>query len=278
MAGKRLSRDERFERIVAELRARPSVRISRLASDFGVSSETVRRDIDELTRRGLVDRTYGGAAAHALVREPAIDDRFRLHVAVRGGIGACAAALIEPGDTVMIDSGSTTTHFAKRLAAVAEDVTVITNSLAVALALGTAPGVRVLLCPGDYEAREGGTFGAETCAFLRRFSAGKAVIGASGLTEEGPVDVRTDASWIKRLMLERSARGLLLVDRTKFNRPSLEVVCPLDDLDDVVTDARPPAALGRALKRAGVTLHLAAGGEGAGDEDAGRGAGRAAKA
>jgi len=264
VAGKRLSRGERFERIVAELRAQPSVRISRLANDFGVSSETVRRDIDELTRRGLVDRTYGGAAAHALMREPAIDDRFRLNVAVRGRIGACAAALIEPGDTVMIDSGSTTTHFAKRLAAVAEDLTVITNSLAVALALGTAPGVRILLCPGDYVAREGGTFGAETCAFLQRFSAGKAVIGASGLTVDGPVDARTDASWVKRVMLERSVRGLLLVDHTKFDQLSLEVVCPLDILDDVVTDAPPPANLARALKRAGVTLHLAAAEDGNG--------------
>jgi DeoR/GlpR family transcriptional regulator of sugar metabolism len=263
VAGKRLSRGERFERIVAELRARPSVRISRLAGEFGVSSETVRRDIDELTRRGLVDRTYGGAAAHALMREPAIDDRFRLHVAVRGRIGACAAAMVEPGDTVMIDSGSTTMHFAKRLAAVAEDVTVITNSLAVALALGTAPGVRVLLCPGDYDAREGGTFGAETCAFLQRFKATKAVIGASGLTPEGPVEARTDASWVKRVMLERSARGLLLVDHTKFDQPSLEVVCPLEDLDDVVTDTAPPAALAGALKRAGTAVRLAADDDGA---------------
>jgi len=263
VAGKRLSRGERFERIVAELRARPSVRISRLASEFGVSSETVRRDIDELTRRGLVDRTYGGAAAHALMREPAIDDRFRLHVAVRGRIGACAAAVIEPGDTVMIDSGSTTMHFAKRLAAVANDITVITNSLAVALALGTAPGVRVMLCPGDYDPREGGTFGAETCAFLRRFIAAKAVIGASGLTAEGPVEARTDASWVKRVMLERSARGLLLVDHTKFDQPSLEVICPFDELDDVVTDAPPPAALARALKRAGVAVRLAAEDDGA---------------
>jgi DeoR/GlpR family transcriptional regulator of sugar metabolism len=262
-ARKRLSRGERFERIVAELRARPSVRISHLASQFGVSSETVRRDIDELTRRGLVDRTYGGAAAHALMREPSIDDRFRLHVAVRGRIGAHAAALVAPGETVMIDSGSTTMHFAKRLAAVAEEVTVITNSLAVAIALGTAPAVRVLLCPGNYDAREGGTFGAETCAFLQRFSAAKAVIGASGLTAEGPVEARTDASWVKRVMLERSARGLLLVDHTKFDRPSLEVVCPLDGLDDVVTDAPPPATLGRALRRAGTTVHVAAEDEGA---------------
>ena len=129
----RLSRSERFERIVAELRASATVRISALADAFGVSTETVRRDIDELSRRGLVDRTYGGAAARAMAREPAVNERHRLLVEERSRIGATAAALVEPGDVLMIDSGSTTTHFARRLAATGSGLTVLTNCIAVAL-------------------------------------------------------------------------------------------------------------------------------------------------
>ena len=253
----RLSRSERFERIVAELRASATVRISALADAFGVSTETVRRDIDELSRRGLVDRTYGGAAARAMAREPAVNERHRLLVEERSRIGATAAALVEPGDVLMIDSGSTTTHFARRLAATGSGLTVLTNCIAVALVLSQNPGVRVIVCPGDYDPREGGTFGAETAAFLRGFHADKVFMGASGLTAEGPVEANSAANWVKRAMIERAERHLLLVDKTKFGARSLERVCPLSNIDDVVADAAPGRALREALADAGVAFHLA---------------------
>ncbi len=253
----RLKKKERFERIIAELRASPAVRISELAQAFGVTTETVRRDIDELSRRGLVDRTYGGATAHALAREPAVNERYRLLVKERARIGALAAELVEPGDVLMIDSGSTTTHFAQRLEATAQDLTVLTNCLGVVLALAQTPDIRIVLCPGDYDGQEGGSFGSETCAFLRRYNAAKAFIGASGLSSEGPVEANSAATWVKRSMIERSDRSLLLVDQTKFCARSLELVCPLGDLNDIVADSAPGPDLRDALTAARVRLHLA---------------------
>ena len=258
MSRQRLGKNARFERIIAELRASPTVRISELAHAFGVSAETVRRDIDELSRRGLVDRTYGGATVHALAHEPAVNERYRHLVEERGLIGERAVELVEKGDVLMIDSGSTTAHFAQRLAATAQDLTVLTNCLAVALALGQAPSIRVVLCPGDYDVQEGGSFGPETCAFLRRYNATKAFIGASGLTTEGPGETNSPATWVKRSMIERSDRNLLLVDRTKFGVRSLELICPLNALDDIVADVAPGPDLRDALISAGVNLHLAA--------------------
>ncbi|MHA1600727.1 MAG: DeoR/GlpR family DNA-binding transcription regulator [Alphaproteobacteria bacterium] len=257
MSRQRLGKATRFERIIAELRASPTVRISELAQAFGVSAETVRRDIDELSQRGLVDRTYGGATAHALAHEPAVNERYRVLVEERKRIGARAAQLVEPGDVLMIDSGATTTHFAQRLAATAQDLTVLTNCLGVALALGQTPGIRVVLCPGDYNMQEGGSFGPETGAFLRRYNATKAFIGASGLTAEGPAEANPAAIWVKRSMIERSDRTLLLVDQTKFGARSLELICPLETLDDIVADSAPDSDLRDALTTAHVTLHLA---------------------
>ncbi len=253
----RLRRDDRFERIMAALRVGSSVRIADLAARFGVSTETVRRDLDELGRRGLVDRTYGGAAPTVSFREAAVDERARERVTERRRIGACAAGLIEDGDVLMIDSGSTTVHFAQRLAAAAPRITVLTNCLGVALALGPMAEARVVLCPGDYRVQEGGVFGPETAAFLQRFRATKAVIGASGLTAEGPVELDSAATWVKRAMIERAARRFLLIDESKLGAQSNETVCPLDQIDDLVTSAMPTAALRDALDAAGIEVHVA---------------------
>jgi DeoR/GlpR family transcriptional regulator of sugar metabolism len=240
----RLKRSERFERIVAELRTSPAVRISALAAAFDVSTETVRRDLDELSRRGLVARTYGGAAVRPLAREPAVNERYRQRVEERARIGARAASLVAPGDVLMIDSGSTTSHFARCLAASAEGLTILTNSLNVAGALGQNPKLRVILCPGDVNPREAGVY---------------AFIGASGLSAEGPGDMDTAACAVKRAMIARAGRRILLVDQGKFEVRALQLVCPLAELDDVIANAGPGPELRKALMAAQVTLHLAGG-------------------
>jgi DeoR/GlpR family transcriptional regulator of sugar metabolism len=250
-------KQSRHQRIIAELAASPTVRISHLAEAFGVSSETVRRDIDELTRRGLVDRTYGGAATRHIGLQAAVTERGRMAVEERRRIAVAAAALISPGDVVMIDSGSTTTHFALALAARLRDVTVITNSYGAASALADLPGSRVVLCPGDFSGRERGVYGPETIAFLGRFHADLTVIGASGVTAEGPTEVVSKACWIKRAMLERCRRSVLLVDSSKFDGAHLEVVCPMSRVADLVTDRRPAGGLARAIDAAGTRLHVA---------------------
>ena len=248
----------RRERIIAELRANPTVRVAALARAFGVSTETVRRDLDALSEGGLVSRTYGGAAMPAIGVEPSLAERERELTAEREQIARRAVELLAARDVLMIDCGSTTWQFARRLAALPMALTVITNSLGIASTLAANPAIRVVVCPGDYAAGEGGTFGPDTLAFLRRFHADKAVIGAGGLTAEGPTEVQPGAAWVKRVMLERARRRILLVDHSKLEQARYELVCPLGDLDDLVTDAPPPAPLAEALSTAGVALHLAA--------------------
>jgi DeoR/GlpR family transcriptional regulator of sugar metabolism len=149
----------------------------------------------------------------------------------------------------MIDVGSTTVHFARRLSAEAKDLTVITNSFGVATVLSANPTIAVILCPGRYDGREGSVFGSDAVAFLERFNANVAVISASGLTADGPNDVNPNAAAIKRAMLGRAAAGLLLLDHSKYDLLTLENVCPLDEIDVLVSDAAPPAGLARALTR-----------------------------
>ena len=109
----RLSKRERQDRILARLDTPVAVRISDLAEEFDVTTETIRRDLDELAERGLLARTYGGAAMRALTDEPGIATRAQTNVAERQRIALDAARLVKSGDVIMIDAGSTTAHLAE---------------------------------------------------------------------------------------------------------------------------------------------------------------------
>jgi len=254
-----LSRKQaRQERVIALLRANPTVRIAELAREFDVSTETVRRDLDELGKLGVVNRTYGGATRSSIGHEAGVNERLQEHVVERQRIALHASRLVETDDLLMIDGGSTTIHFARQLAARSCRVTVLTNSLSVAAALGQDPSSKVVLCPGDYQPYEGIVTGPETIAFLERFFVDKAFIGASGLTEVGPSEVHSGAAWVKRLMLRQAKRNYLLLDASKFNALRHELICPLGEIDGLITDRRPAGAVRAALVDAAVTIKVAA--------------------
>jgi len=257
LARARLTQQERHARILALLHRDGIVRIGTLAKTFDVTTETARRDLDELAESGALQRTYGGGASRSLIDEPGIGLRGLVHAPERTRIAAAAAALVETGDALMIDAGSTTSLFAAALAARNLRLTVVTNCLPVATALGATDRCRVILCPGDYVSREGGVFGTEAVAFLRRFQANKAFIGAGGVTADGLTDADSAGCAVKRTMLERADRASLLVDSSKFDVVQFERVGPLSELDELVTEAAPPRKLASALRSAGVALRLA---------------------
>lgn len=252
-----IPRHERQEQILAELRAGSAVRIGDLAARFGTSTETIRRDLDVLSGKGLINRTYGGGAP-SLSLEPGMHERHRLLRAERARIAALAAESVGTGDVAMIDAGSSTLHLAQALARLNRRIVAITNGLAAAEALGRASQIRVVVCPGELNPPQGALVGPETLKFLSRLNADHAFFGASGLTAEGPTEAEAGMAWVKRGMVERASRTVLLADHSKFNVRMLEVVCPLTDLSEVVTDAPPDANLAQALQQAGAQLTVAA--------------------
>jgi len=252
----RVPAEERHARILRDLKINPALRVSHLAKAFGVTTETIRRDLDALSADGRLARTYGGAAAAPGRREPAFHERQHRHVEERSRIGARAGSLIKPGAVLMVDSGSTTLHFARYIASHSNDLTVVTNSPAVAATVAVNGTMKVLLCPGEYDSREGGVFGSHATEFLRQFRADRAVIGASGLTVDGPTEAFHAAASVKRVMMARAGRQTLLVDASKYDLDHVEVICPLDELSEVVADRKPPPHLAEALRDSGVTLYL----------------------
>jgi DeoR/GlpR family transcriptional regulator of sugar metabolism len=244
---------------LALLRHEGTVRIATLASAFDVTTETARRDLDELAANDALKRTYGGGASRSLTDEPGIGVRSQTNAVERAAIARTAARMVEAGDALMIDGGSTTRIFAQTLAARELRLSVLTNCLPVARALGTNPHCRTILCSGDYVMREDGVYGSDASDFIRRFKANKAFIGAGGVTTDGVTDADSLSAAIKRAMMERSDRTILLVDSSKYDQVQFERVCALEDIDELVSEAGPPKRLAASLKSAAVRVVIAAG-------------------
>ncbi|WP_241524115.1 DeoR/GlpR family DNA-binding transcription regulator [Oceaniglobus indicus] len=256
-APQKLRKHERRERIVMELRLRPHVRVSDLSRMFAVSAETVRRDLARLSADGVLDLAHGGASARTPGRYPTLHERDCERREERERIGQRAAHLVNPGETLMIDSGSTTLQVARFLAIDRIPCTAITNSFPVAMALGQGENIDVIVCPGEYLPEESAVTGTDTTDFLARHNVDRCFIGASGLTREGPSETVRGFAAVKRAMLHQSGFSHLLIDGDKFERTGLSRIGQLSDLTSVVSDCAPPERLGEALSRANVEVLIA---------------------
>ena len=243
----RRAKSDRQSQILAELNRAPSLRVADLAEHLEVSTETIRRDLDELTEQGLLNRTYGGAV-RSLSSEPSVSERHRHFIAERERIARAAVPLINAGGVFIIGAGATTLHVARRMSVELANVTVITHSFGIATVLSHNPTIKVLMLPGDYLASEGATVGVQTVSFLNSFYADFAVLGASGLTTEGPTDALIECGTVYGAMSTRAAKTLVVADHSKFDRVFPCRYTSWRNVDQLVTDAEPEGSLMSSLK------------------------------
>ncbi|MGB8624122.1 MAG: DeoR/GlpR family DNA-binding transcription regulator [Paracoccaceae bacterium] len=243
----RLKKAARREQILLELRLKPHLRVSDLAARFGVTTETVRRDVEELSRAGHLRRAHGGVSAPHPGEHGDLDERRHQRIAERKHLGRFAASLVEDGDTIMIDAGSTTLEFARFLAFSGKRVVAITNSLQVAMTLGQSSEARVRLAPGAYLPAEAAVIGTETVEFLSRYNADACFIGAAGLSEVGVTEAVEGFESVKRVMLGQSRAKRLLIDSSKFGRTYFASVARLQEIGTLITDREPEGEIARQL-------------------------------
>jgi DeoR/GlpR family transcriptional regulator of sugar metabolism len=252
---KRLKKAERRRQILLELRLKPHVRVVELAAQFGVTTETVRRDMEELSDEGLLNRAHGGASAAAPGHRD-MDKRRLERVAERERLGRFAATLVADGDTIMVDAGTTTMEFARALAFAERRVTAITNSLQVAMMLGQSPMARVRIAPGTYLREEAAIVGTDTCDYLAGYNVDACFIGAAGLSEVGVTEVVEGFGAIKRTMMHQSTEHRFLIDSSKFGRTHLTRVARFEEIGTLLTDTSPDGALAQALISAGTRVRV----------------------
>jgi len=234
----RQEKSERQAQILAALDQAPSLRVAELAARLTVSTETIRRDLDALTAQGLLNRTYGGAV-RPLTSEPPVEERHALYVHERERIAALTVELVKDARILLIGSGSTTVHVAHHVAARMRDITVIAHSFGVVSALAVNPTIKVLVCPGFYEAGEGAMLGAHTVSFLQQVYADVAILGASGIGGGGPSDALLETGAVYAAMVARAAQTVLVADHSKFNLVFPARYAVWGQISQLVTDSPP---------------------------------------
>jgi DeoR family glycerol-3-phosphate regulon repressor len=249
----------RRERILELLRDTDSGRLTveDLAQSLKISQETIRRDLNQLASAGLVSKFHGGA----VLPQPSGEGPFRTRMAEslreKRTIAHAAAALFRTGDTLLVDTGSTTIVFAEELARLS-GLTVITNSLMIAQIMTRSHnGHRAFLIGGEYSDEAMQNLGALAVRQVSQFHAIHAVITVGAVEIEGAMDYTLEEAEIARVMIAQARQLTVIADSSKLEKAGLFRVCRLDAIDRLVTDVRPKGALSEALASAGVDLVVA---------------------
>lgn len=235
---------------------RGSATVSALCEAMSVSAMTIRRDIAYLASQGRVVKTHGGAVSvsQSTASEPGYEIKARVNVEEKRSIGAVAAGMIDNGETIVLDSGSTTFQIASNLKD-KRNLTVVTNDLMIATYLGKIPSISVLLIGGSIRSGVFSTVGPYAEEMLRQLSVDKAFLGADAVNaEKGVMNSNPEEVPIKRLMIDAGHRAILAVDHSKFKRIGLSFVCGVSDLGMILTDKGIDDETLAALRESGVDV------------------------
>jgi DeoR family glycerol-3-phosphate regulon repressor len=234
-----------------------SASVTDLSAWLAVSAETIRRDLRLMAERGEILKMHGAAALPHAVGEAPFERRMRENAHGKRAIARRAAQAIEDGDSIMLDTGTTTSYLARELLH-KRGLTVVTNSCDIARTLSTVNGNKVHIAGGELQGDNGAAFGNSAIAFVERFSVRHAIITAGALdASTGVNDYNLAEAEFAATVLSRGERAVVITDHSKFGRNALVNVCRFEAIDCVVTDAQPPEDLARALQAAGVSVEIA---------------------
>jgi DeoR family fructose operon transcriptional repressor len=240
MAEQAMFVEERKMKILERIEAQRKATVAELCDAFRVSSATIRNDLRDLETAGLLIRTHGGAMVKSKTgMEQDMTQRGVQHLAEKRRIAEAALRLVEDGDTIILDTGTTTFELA-RLLGQKQDITVLTNDLAIALTLEDSPTVRVIFMGGIVRRKYHCTviYGSAGRDILAGLSVDKAFMALNSFSlEKGASTPDINHAETKKLMMSIAAKVILLFDASKMGRSSFALFAPLESIDTIVTDA-----------------------------------------
>ena len=245
-------------RLIEEVRRLGSVSVETLAEHFGVTLQTVRRDVRLLAEAGALARFHGGVRVPGSTTENiAYRQRQQLNEAAKLRIARAVARDVPHGCSLIINIGTTAEAIARELMH-HRGLRVITNNLNVAAILSDHPDCELIVAGGVVRSRDRGIVGEATVDFIRQFKVDIGLVGISGIEADGTLrDFDYREVKVARSILEHSREVWLAADHSKFNRPAMVVLARLDNLDRLYTDAPPPEPFPQLLAEAGVQCIVA---------------------
>ncbi|MCL6594806.1 MAG: DeoR/GlpR family DNA-binding transcription regulator [Firmicutes bacterium] len=249
--------EQRRQEIGRRIHAYGRVSVREMARVLGVSQETVRRDLETLAERGIVERTHGGAVSPAWAAERTFAEQVRLHAAAKARMADACFEAIAGARRVVLDAGSSCAALAARLRELS-DLEVVTNNVPAATTLSAAPGVRVLLVGGRLRQPTLSLVGDWATERLIAYRAEVAVLGTNGLNaQHGLFTPTPEEAAVKRAMARAAAEVWVLADASKFAaRPEGHVFAQWGDVHHLVTESQAPAREVAAIEAQGVRVHL----------------------
>jgi DeoR family glycerol-3-phosphate regulon repressor len=252
---------KRHGAILDLLKEKGSLSVTSLAEALGVSTETARRDIRALVDAGTAVRVHGAVGLAGQTGEASFERRMRENAAEKRAIARRMATEIADGDSLMLDTGTTTSFLARELLG-HRRLTVVTNSSDIARILATVNGNRVFMAGGELRGDSGAALGVSALAFIRAFAVQHAIISAGAVDASGVMDFDLQEAEFARTVLECGDRRYVVTDASKFGRRGFIRVAGFDRLAAIVTNAAPPPDVATAIASAGVAVVLPPGGEG----------------
>jgi DeoR/GlpR family transcriptional regulator of sugar metabolism len=251
----RLIATERFRVVGDMVRERGSVRVGELAERFGVTDETIRRDLARMEEMGILERRYGGAVA-STNREgvPTYSGRLLENHEAKVAIAARAAELVADGDAIILDAGTTTLCLVRALAG-RRDLVVATNAVTHAVELAANPRMSVIVVGGLLHPSTFGAVGDLAVGMLGELHAKRTFLAISSITARaGLTDPRLDEMGVKRAMIRAAGEVVLLADHSKIGRESLVHIAPVTDIARLITSEGADPAEVAAIRDAGVEV------------------------
>lgn len=238
-----MAQEFRLREILEIARTEGKVTVEGLAEHFGVTVQTIRRDLSELDEGGKLERVHGGAILRSGTTNIAYRERRALNAEGKRAIAQACAAEIPERASIFLNIGTTTEAVAEALRARA-GLMVVTNNMNVANILSANPDCQIIVTGGSLRRSDGGLTGNLTEATIRQFKFDLAVIGCSALDEDGDVlDYDVQEVGVSREILRHARRVWLVADHTKFQRQAPALIASMAQLDTVFTDRPLPAAL-----------------------------------
>lgn len=227
---------ERIIKIFHLINEKKHITVMELAEMFEVSPMTIRRDLAKLENQGIITTNYGGATLNEGVSsEPSFGIKSGQSQEYKNQIAYEASFLVNDGDSIYIDCGTTTVELVKYI--VGKKITIITNSWRVVSEIQDFSKVKVLLAPGEYDPISEGALSSSTISFMQNYVIDKAFISTQGIDMDGSVTVPTDNdAQVKSAVMKASRKKILLADHTKFGQTFMAKHGHLSEFDAVITD------------------------------------------